>query len=119
MTNEETFNSLTKAQWVDQACDRFEMAWRAGQPVSIESIVEASPESVREALVNELVAIEIELRRKQGESPSAEEFVGRFPGIDPNVADLAAAVASNHPSSSPISLPSTRQDLLAAECETI
>jgi hypothetical protein len=54
----------------------------AGRRTPIEREVEevpAGPE--RDELVRELVAIEVELRRRQGESPTPDEYLGRFPGV--------------------------------------
>ncbi len=65
---------------VDEACDRFEAAWRVGPAPRIEDYLAASDEADRAALLRELVALERELRRRRGERPGAEEYLHRFPG---------------------------------------
>jgi hypothetical protein len=63
---------------IDSACDRFESAWRAGARPQIEAaLVEFDP-SDRSALFRELLALEIELRRRSGESPSPQDYHVRF-----------------------------------------
>lgn len=69
---------LTIKKRVDEACDRFEVAWRAGQRPRIEAylIDSTGPEST--ALLRELLALEIDLRLECGEKPTAEEYAARF-----------------------------------------
>ena len=64
---------------IDSACDRFEAAWRAGgRPDPAPFLAEvAGPARVR--LLRELLAIELESRRRGGERPDATEFAARFP----------------------------------------
>ena len=64
---------------VDEVCDRFEAAWRAGHAPRIEDLVAATPDNDRTALLGELVALERELRSKRGEHPSVREYLVRFP----------------------------------------
>ncbi len=70
--------SLTDAEWVDQACDRFEKAWRGGEWPCIEAYLDAVPATGRRILLLELVKLELELRRDLGEHPSAVEYAIRF-----------------------------------------
>ena len=81
--------SLPTARWevVDAVSDRFEAAWRAGQGPRIEDYLGEAPEPDRPVLLCELLAIEVELRLKRGESPTPQEYHSRFPGQ----ADLIAA----------------------------
>jgi hypothetical protein len=68
----------------DQECDRFEAAWKAGRRPRVEDHVAAVPESERPALLHELIGLEVDYRRLGGEHLQAEEFLGRFPGVDHN-----------------------------------
>ncbi|MFO0888279.1 MAG: serine/threonine-protein kinase [Isosphaeraceae bacterium] len=71
-----------------EACERFEGAWeRPGQAPRIEAEVAAAPEKLRPRLLRELLALELELRRRRGEHPRPEEYHTRFP-------DQPAAVAA-------------------------
>jgi eukaryotic-like serine/threonine-protein kinase len=64
---------------IDQACDRFETAWRGGARPQIEEVLcELAPEE-RSGLLHELLALEIELRLGYGESPTPHEYHRRFP----------------------------------------
>jgi serine/threonine protein kinase len=77
MSDESVPISLGKR--VDQACDRFEKAWKAGQGPRIEAYVAEVPEPGHTPLLRELLALELELRRNAGERPTPEEYHGRFP----------------------------------------
>jgi eukaryotic-like serine/threonine-protein kinase len=64
---------------VDAACERFETDFRAGRSPLIENLLSEYPESARLPLLRELLALELELRRKQGDRPAADEYLARFP----------------------------------------
>jgi hypothetical protein len=64
---------------VDELCDRFEAAWRAGPAPRIEDYLGQTDEADGAALLCELVALERELRRRRGERPRAQEYLDRFP----------------------------------------
>jgi WD40 repeat protein/serine/threonine protein kinase len=71
---------------VDMACDRFEAAWKAAasadQRPHIETYLDGIAESEQAALVHELILLDIEYRQRAGESPQAEDYRDRFPGLD-------------------------------------
>ena len=71
--------TLSEAELVDQACDRFETAWRSGDWPCIEGYLAAVAEPCRQTLLHELIKLELELRMKVGELPTAEEYRLRFP----------------------------------------
>ncbi len=70
--------SVEQRHIVDRLADEFEAELRAGQRPSIENMLAANP-AFRTHLLTELLAIEIELRRVTGESPTVEEYKQRFP----------------------------------------
>jgi protein kinase-like protein len=82
--------SLPPTRWegVLVLCDRFEAAWRAGHGPRIEDYLGEAPEPDRPALLHQLVALELELRRDRGESPTLQEYRSRFP----DHADLISTV---------------------------
>jgi serine/threonine-protein kinase len=86
----------SSAQRIDAACDRFEVAWREGRDPRIEEWVGAAAEPDRPALLRELIALEVELRRGRGEDPAAREYRDRFPGRTATV-DAAFAVTAPRP----------------------
>jgi eukaryotic-like serine/threonine-protein kinase len=71
--------TLSEAELIDQACDRFETAWRGGDWPCIEGYLDAVAEPCRLTLLHELIKLELELRMKVGELPTAEEYRLRFP----------------------------------------
>jgi serine/threonine-protein kinase len=83
------------ARHVDRVCDEFEDAWAADGRPRPEDFLDRVPESARAALLRELILIEVAYRRRRGEDCRADEYAGRFPGLDP--AWLAAAVAPPDP----------------------
>jgi serine/threonine protein kinase len=76
------FDSIRIAQDVDEACDRFEAAWRAGDRPRIEDFLDSSTDPSRHVLLRHLLAVELAYRRDLGESPEASEYRCRFPGHD-------------------------------------
>jgi serine/threonine protein kinase/WD40 repeat protein len=76
---------LQHVRQVDAACCRFEAAWQAAsdpaQRPRIETFLATVPESAQPTLLRELVALEIDLRRRAGEDASADEYRERFLGL--------------------------------------
>jgi tRNA A-37 threonylcarbamoyl transferase component Bud32 len=71
--------SPSEERRVDQHCTAFEQAWKAGQPVRIEDWLPRVPESEQGRLLQELILVEVDLRRAlKGESPEAGEYKARF-----------------------------------------
>ncbi len=71
---------IPTADWsrINDDADRFERAWKAGPRPRIEDyLAEAEPE-LRPALLEELVRVERELRRREGDDPAPEEYSLRF-----------------------------------------
>jgi eukaryotic-like serine/threonine-protein kinase len=67
------------AHRVDEACDRFEAEWRSGREPRIEEYLGPVAPLERPALLRELLALELELRRDRGERPEPPEYRQRFP----------------------------------------
>jgi eukaryotic-like serine/threonine-protein kinase len=67
---------------VDDACDRFESAWRKGSPPPIEVFLDEVPAAERPVLVRELILVEAPFRREAGQPPGPDEYQGRFPDLD-------------------------------------
>src|SRR5690606_29991265 len=83
---EETL-SIDGARLVNDACERFEGAWRSDGRPRIEDAM-AGAGAGRRLLLRELLALELELRREGGEHPEEAEYRARFPG-DPDVVEEA------------------------------
>jgi len=69
---------LTVLQEIDRVCDSFEAAWHAGLKPRIEDYLNVTTLEYRTELFGELLAREVELRKKAGESPQAADYVPRF-----------------------------------------
>jgi tetratricopeptide (TPR) repeat protein len=97
--------SVELARHIDRVCTRYEAAWKAGQRPRAEEYLPAGPEAQPAALVQELLRLEAEYRRRRGEGPTAEEYQRRFPALDR--AWLEQAVAAPATTESALPLPST------------
>jgi WD40 repeat protein len=77
-------------RWLDASCDEFEAAWKAGQQPRIETFLGRVAGPERAALLRELLGLELELRRDEGDSLRREEYLARLPGY---AAEVEAAFA--------------------------
>ena len=59
---------LELAQWVDEVCDRYEAAWQSGWRPRLEDYLGEAPEPQRTNLLHELIRLEVEYGRRQGEA---------------------------------------------------
>lgn len=76
-------NKLTIAalERIDDLCAEFEKMWQADRPLSIESIAAVETDPIeREALLAELIILDVDYRRRRGEAPTEREYADRFPG---------------------------------------
>lgn len=65
---------------IDDQCADFERRWQSNEPVSIEAMLACHSDSVeREVLLAELIVLEIDYRRRKGESADVQEYHERFP----------------------------------------
>ena len=80
--------------WIDAAADRFELAYRRSRRPRIEDYLVDVYSERAPVLLNELLKVELELRRRAGEQPTAEEYRQRFPD---HVAVIDAAFGANPP----------------------
>jgi serine/threonine protein kinase len=87
------YNGLTAAlaQSVDQACDRLEEAWQAGQCPELEAYLEDVPEDVATVLLRELILVDASYRVRAGQPVQPGDYQTRFPDLEP--AWLEAALA--------------------------
>lgn len=63
---------------IDRVADEFEAAWRDGKPASIEECLAEAPDEWRPAVFQELLAVELQLRRDRGEEPRPRDYQSRF-----------------------------------------
>ena len=84
--------SLSQAELVDAACDRFETTWRTGDWPCIEGYLDAVPPGCRQTLLLELLKLELELRTDVGETPTVDEYRVRFPDQADAIAQIFASI---------------------------
>jgi hypothetical protein len=77
---------------IDQACDRFEAAWKAGERPRIEDSLGAETGAERGTLLRELLILELFWRNRSGERRHPREYVERFPEKD-DIAHVVSAFA--------------------------
>jgi hypothetical protein len=63
-----------------RAVEGFEDAWRRGEPIPLEDLLRGAAGAERDELLRNALAVELEFRRRGGESPTREQYLGRFPG---------------------------------------
>jgi serine/threonine protein kinase len=66
--------SLSALRLIDSRCDQFEAALRRGERPRIEDFLNEFEASSREVLLQELIRLDIEHRRRQGECPTASDY---------------------------------------------
>jgi tetratricopeptide (TPR) repeat protein len=64
---------------VDDVCDHFEIAWKAGLSPRIEDYLGATTEPERSTLLDGLLVLDLVYRRRRGEQPALGDYLGRFP----------------------------------------
>ena len=84
---------LEQARRIHAVCEEFEARWRSGDQNRIEDVLEQADEGDRCALLDELLILEVELRRDRGEGPSLGEYRARFPAAEGRVATAFAMAA--------------------------
>jgi len=65
--------------WINAAADRFERAWKQGTRPRIEDYLAEVKASQRSSLLEELLRVDVELRRRDREEPGPEDYAARFP----------------------------------------
>jgi len=71
--------NVDAARNLDRICQDFEAEWRAGHRPRIEQFLTTDTNVERRALLNELLALEVELRADRDETIVVEELHHRFP----------------------------------------
>jgi WD40 repeat protein len=73
-------NETPSSDWtrINAAADRFERAWKQGPRPRIEDYLAEIDDERRARLLEELLRVECELRRRDGEEPGLEQYALRF-----------------------------------------
>jgi tRNA A-37 threonylcarbamoyl transferase component Bud32 len=70
--------SVLHARLVDRLCDRFEAALKTRRRPAIEEFLSDVPAPAQAAALGELLVLEIDYRRRDGETPNPQEYESRF-----------------------------------------
>ena len=68
--------------------DQFERAWEHGTPIALETLLGKTTGAGREELFRQALGIELDYRRGQGENPTREEYLRKFPDDADAVQDV-------------------------------
>ncbi len=83
--------SIAALERIDDLCAGFEQRWQTNDPPTIESVLAADhPDGEREVLLAELVVLEIDYRRRRGDTPAKQEYLDRFPEYAAAISDALA-----------------------------
>lgn len=82
-------DSLNQARRIDIICDQFEQEWIAGRQPKIEEHLHDTQGPNHTTLLRELVALDLEYRRKRGENADVSDYMERFPGLSDVSLDLS------------------------------
>jgi hypothetical protein len=101
---------LSLARRIDAACLRFEAAWRSGPRPHLPDYLAEVPAAEQAAYLRELIPLDIAYRRRRGEEPGPDDYLKRFPALDPQWLDqeivASAKPGSGHPPQPPPADPS-------------
>ena len=75
---------------IDRICDSFEAQWLSGNRPEIALCLAEVDVGLRPALIRELIQVDLFYRRRRGDAPQGETYIGQFPEID--AAWLSAAI---------------------------
>jgi WD40 repeat protein len=106
--------TLSREQKVDQVCTRFEAAWTSGAPPRIEDYLANLGEAEKDAVLRELILLDVFYRQKRGESCRAEDYQARFPELTAEW--LASVLAEEKAASCP---PPAEETLVITSSETM
>lgn len=85
LTADLTPSAAAKALLLNEACARFEAAWKAARPLDPEPVIEdflAGTEAPERAdLLHRLIVLHVEHRRRRGARPTAADYEARFPDL--------------------------------------
>jgi len=82
--------SLGSEHLIDQLCDDFESACSSGERPDLMAFLNRAPEKLREQLLRELLASELECRAKAGETPQVDDYLPRLGETEPLVQEVFA-----------------------------
>ncbi len=86
---------LAESRWIENVCTEFESSWRSGQRRRIEEVLQTAEPHIRERLLDELLAVELELQFTESGSPEVATYHERFPHDKPRIERLFQSVRAD------------------------
>jgi Tfp pilus assembly protein PilF len=83
--------SLATVKRIDEVCERFEAVWHTGPAPRLEDFLGAAQAWEREALLRELLRVEVDCRQRQGNVPAVDDYAQRFPDHESAIRKAVAA----------------------------
>ena len=90
------------------SCDRFEADWNAGRARRIENELAAADEPIRTRLFRELLALKLELTRRDGRPTDLDAYLARFPDRPDTVREVFSDTLA--PSHREVTVPVMREE---------
>ena len=82
---------IAALQRIDDLCADFERKWQSNEPPTIESLLSGGTSPIehveRDVLLAELIVLDIDYRRRRGETPPKQEYLDRFPEVSQAIND--------------------------------
>ncbi|QDS98771.1 serine/threonine protein kinase [Adhaeretor mobilis] len=73
---------------IDDLCADFERQWQSGEPPAIEVMLSEDVSPIeRDVLLAELIMLDVDYRRRRGETPTNQEYLDRFPDASTAIND--------------------------------
>ena len=89
---QQSSTAIQQSLRIDALCRQFEAEWTHDHRVSLEKYYDRAEPSDRADLLPELVAIEVELLFRAGETPVLQPYQDRFPDEAVRIAEVFAEV---------------------------
>ncbi len=92
----QALSEIERLRNLDSVCEQFEQSWIDGEPVDIEECLGSFREPDWTEGLNELIQIELEFRRRRGESPEADGYIQRFPDYADGIRSIFEVASDRH-----------------------
>ena len=112
---ESSFTPLSQVQRIDQVCDQFEAAWKAGPRPRFDDFLAEVPPAHWPDLLRELLILDLDYRRQLGESPTLEQYRSEYPALE---LDRFAELFTERPQPASSSPAETTLQFTPSETET-
>jgi eukaryotic-like serine/threonine-protein kinase len=93
--------SSGEVRQIEQICDRFEAAWKAGDQPRLELYLGEVAEPLQTILLRQLLPLDWEYRLRLGDHPHASEYEERFPTVAGIVESIRQEIVASTAADSP------------------